>query len=346
MTTSAENEKKQRLIEKLKRELGKTILNALKNDDVIEIILNPDGKVWMDTLSKGMFETDEKIDPMQAYNIISTVASIRKKIVNAENPSLECTLPLDGSRFSGMIPEVVSNASFNIRKRALKIFTLEDYIEQKIISSQQAKVLREAISKNLSIIVAGGPGTGKTTFANALLHEMVKIGSSNQRFIIIEDKPELQCHAKNVLFLNTTENFSYIKTLRYSLVARPDKICVGECRGAEILTLLKAWNTGTKGGISTIHANDAKSVLSRIAGMIEENEGIKAQPSFIIEAVDIICALSFHPETGRKLNEIVRIKGYKNNEYIFESLCDGEGSEAAEEAEKDEKSENFESEEK
>ncbi len=142
-----------------------------------------------------------------------------------------------------------------------------------------------------------------------------------QRFIIIEDKPELQCSAKKPFFIITTANFSYAKALRYALVARPDNICVGECRGAEILTLLKAWNTGTKRGISTIHANDARSTISRIEGMIEENEGIKAHPSLLIEAVDIICSLWFHPETDRKLNEIVKIKGPKNSEYIFESLC-------------------------
>ncbi len=319
---SADQEKHNRLIEKLKREFGSTIMSALKNDDIIEVMLNPDGVVWFDSLSKGMYEASERIEPMRAYNIVGTVASIRKKIVNEENPSLECTLPIDGSRFSGMIPEIVENASFNIRKRALQIFTLEDYIAQNIITIQQAEVLRDAIRNNLSIIVGGGPGTGKTTFSNALLHEMVNLGSPVQRFIIIEDKPELQCSAKNPFFITTTANFSYAKALRYALVARPDKICVGECRGAEILTLLKAWNTGTQGGISTIHANDARSTISRIEGMIEENEGIKAQPSLIIEAVDIICSLSFHPETGRKLNEIVKIKGHKNGEYIFQSLCE------------------------
>jgi P-type conjugative transfer ATPase TrbB len=325
---SAEYEKKERLIVKLERELGKSILSALKNDDVIEIMLNPDGIVWFDSLSCGMYESGDTLDPIRAFNIITTVAAIRKKVVNDKHPSLECALPIDGSRFSGLIPEVVENPVFNIRKRALQIFTLEDYVTQGIVTTQQADVLRQAIKNKLSIIIAGGPGTGKTTFANALLSEMVRLHSPVQRFIIVEDKPELQCAAKNKLVMKNTEFFSYTQLLRYSLVARPDIICVGEARGGEILILLKAWNTGTKGGISTLHANDACSALSRIEAMIEENAGIKAQPSLIVEAVDIICALSFHPKTGRRLNQVLRLKGHNPPDYIFENLSEQESNDA------------------
>jgi type IV secretion system protein VirB11 len=320
MLLSAEQIKHDRLIEKLKRELGSAILSGLSDTDVIEIMLNDDGHVWFDSLSNGMYRTDEIIEPMRAYNIISTVATLRHRHINEKELCVECVLPIDGSRFTAVIPEAVENACFNIRKKATRIFTLDEYIKNKIITEKQANLLRNAILKNHSILITGGPGTGKTTFANALLGEMVHIGSPEQRFVILEETPELQCLAKNKITLRTTANLSFVRALRHALVARPDKICVGECRGAEVLTLLKAWNTGTKGGLSTLHANSASAALSRIEGMIQENEGIKAEPTLIVEAIDVICAMSFDSRTGRKVNDILRVTGHDSSGYQLEKL--------------------------
>jgi type IV secretion system protein VirB11 len=320
MLLSSEQIKHDRLIEKLKREFGQTVLSGLNDKDIIEIMLNDDGHVWFDSLSNGMYKTAEIIEPMRAYNIISTVATLRHRHINEKELCVECVLPIDGSRFTAVIPEAVENPCFNIRKKATRIFTLDDYITKNIITEKQAALLRKEITKNHSILITGGPGTGKTTFANALLDEMVRIGQPEQRFVILEETPELQCSAKNKITLRTTANLSFVRALRHALVARPDKICVGECRGAEVLTLLKAWNTGTKGGLSTLHANSASAALSRIEGMIQENEGIKAEPSLIVEAIDIICAMSFDPNTGRKVNEILRVTGHDSTGYQFEKL--------------------------
>lgn len=307
----------ERIYEKLAHECGPVILRALEDPDVTEIMLNPNGFVWVESKSTGMVNTGYKMDPVQAFNLIGTVADLHGDIINENKPILEAEMPLDGSRFEAAIPNVVIAPSFTLRKRARRIFTLDDYIHQSILSISQADSIRKAIHERASILVVGGPGTGKTTLTNAILNEMVHLGDSNQRFVIIEDTRELQCAAQNTLSLKVTPAACHQSLLRMALRSRPDKICMGECRGAEVLTLLKAWNTGTPGGIATIHANTARSALIRIGDMIEE-AGVSRQHNLICEAINIVISLSFDLTHGRKVDEILRVKGFKNDEFVFE----------------------------
>lgn len=314
-----ENQKQHRLLEKLKRELGTYMIEALADPDVIEIMLNPDGRVWIDHRKTGMFDSGHTFSTVQAYNLIGTVASLRGVLINDQKPILETELPLDGSRFEAMIPEVVIAPSFCIRKKAIRIYTLSEYIEHNILTTKQAELIRHAILQRQSILLVGGPGTGKTTLANAILNEMVELGDPNQRFVIIEDTRELQCKAPNTLSLKTTDYVDHRMLLRATLRSRPDKICMGECRGAETLTLLKAWNTGTPGGLATIHANSAAAALVRISEMIEE-AGVVGQQQLISEVIDVIVSIAFHPQKGRIINDVLRLTGFKESTYKFESI--------------------------
>lgn len=314
-----EQQKHDRLLEKLRRELGNPLLKALADPSIIEIMLNPDGRVWLDQHDRGMYDSGITLSPVQAFNLIGTVAALRGTLVNEKKPILETELPLDGSRFEAMIPEVVVAPSFCIRKKALRVFKLDEYVERGIMSNTQANIIRENILARQSILLVGGPGTGKTTLANAILNEMVLLGDPNQRFVIIEDTRELQCNALNTLALKTTDVADYNHLLRATLRSRPDKICMGECRGAETLTLLKAWNTGTPGGLATIHANSAAAALVRVSEMISE-AGVVAQPRLICESINVIVSIAFDPVKGRKVNDVLKVIGFDGANYQFDNM--------------------------
>lgn len=306
-----DNEKYQRLQQKLWREFGDSIIEWLACNTIVEILLNPDGRLWVQDQKSGLCYRGQKMSAVQAMNLIGTIASLNDRTINEATPILECELPFLGHRFEAVVPPVVTAPAFSIRKRALQIFSLDDYIEQGILTPLQAESLRYAVARRKTILIVGGPGTGKTTFANALLNEIVRQCDQTQRILILEDTQELQSNVPNTVFLKTAPTVDFQKLLRASLRLRPDRICMGECRGAEMLTLLKCWNTGTPGGLATLHANSAKAALLRVQEMVAES-GSTAQPQLIVEAINVIVSLSIHPVRGRVVSDILELTGHKN----------------------------------
>jgi type IV secretion system protein TrbB len=304
---TASEEQAKRLREKIERELGETIVGALSDPKVVEVMLNADGTLWIDVLGDGMRDTGIAMSAMQAENLLRTIASALDIVVNADHPILEGILPLDGSRFAGVLPPVSIRPVFSIRKRAGLIFTLDDYVENASCSHEQADIIRRAIAARKNILVVGSTGSGKTTFANALLDEISNV-HREQRVVIIEDTAELQCSARNHIALKTSDGVDMTRLLRTTLRMRPDRIVVGEVRGAEALALLKAWNTGHPGGVATIHANNARAGLVRLEQLIAE-ANVPPQPQLIAEAVDLLVSIVRTPG-GRRINEIVRVDGY------------------------------------
>jgi len=301
-----------RLSEKLRRELGPVVLKALSDPDVIEIILNPDGRIWVESHTAGMSQTDASMAPTQAENLIGTVAAALNAVANPQNPIIEGELPLTGSRFEGLLPPIAPSPCFVIRKRASVLYTLDHYLKDNIVTRTQAIVLRDAIAKRQNILIAGGTGSGKTTLVNALIHEMVSLGDQAERFVIIEDTLELQCAARNALQLHTTDAADMTRLVRATMRLRPDRIIIGEVRGKEALALLKAWNTGHPGGITTLHANSASAALLRLLSLVEE-AGVPAQPQLIAEAVNLLAFMERTSITGRRLTELVHVEGYSQN---------------------------------
>jgi len=297
-----------RLDERLRRELGPAVLAALDDPDVIEIILNPDGTLWLESHGGGMRPAGTKMHAVQAERLIGTVAFALNTVANDQRPVIECELPLDGSRFTGWLPPVVSSPSFVIRKHARLIYTLDDYLVHGIIDANQAEEFRGAVARRENIVLAGGTGSGKTTLANALLHEMVRLGNPNERFIIIEDTLELHCDAPNVMQLHTTVAADLTFLTRTTMRARPDRIIIGEVRGGEALALLKAWNTGHPGGVTTVHANSATAALTRLGSLVQE-AGVPPQPDLISQTVNVLAFVMRTPK-GRRLTEMVRVEGY------------------------------------
>lgn len=289
----------------------------LIDDDVCEIMVNDDSKVWVDTFSKGLIYTGKILTNDIVSNIIVQIANHSHKICNKDNPLLEAEIL--NMRFQGFLsPDIVKNSSFCIRKHAKKIFNLDDYVQNKTMTKYQKEIIIQAIYNRKNIIVAGGTGSGKTTLVNALLFEIAKL---NNRIIIIEDTKELKCDAENKLALISTKTTSMEDLLRATLRSRPDRIIVGEVRGSEAFTLINAWSTGHKGGISTVHSNSAFHTLTRIETLVGFGTD-KVQPSIIVDAIDVIIYIKKTP-TGRIIEEIRKVITYdkKKEEYITEKLA-------------------------
>jgi type IV secretion system protein VirB11 len=308
----------QRILEKLRREAGPKVMAALNDPSVVEVLLNPDRNLWIERLG-GNMQCEGIFERTAAENLVATVASYHSLIANRENPVLECEFPLDGSRFEAILPPVVESPAFSIRKRALRTHTLQDYVSDGIMAQSQADCIRAAIAERLNVLVVGGTGTGKTTLGNALIDTMVDV-SPDHRIVIIEDTREIQCRAKNSVQMKSSESKSMNQLLRATLRLRPDRIIVGEVRGGEALSLLKAWNTGHPGGIATLHANSARAGLIRLEQLIAEavsDAGNRQMSALIAEAVNLIVVIS-KVSGSRKITEIAQVKGFDGAKYLLE----------------------------
>jgi type IV secretion system protein VirB11 len=303
--------------EALRRALGADILELLNNPYVIEIMLNTDGSLWADRLDTGMQHIGI-VDPVRALTIINTVAAMLETVVTLEHPILECELPLDGSRFEALIPPLVEHACFALRKRALLIFTLKDYVDQGIMTPDQCLAIETAVTERRNILVCGGTGTGKTTLANAILDCVARVDSEH-RIVVIEDTRELQVNARNVVFLRTSDNTDMTRLLRATMRLRPDRIVVGEVRDGSALALLKAWNTGHPGGVGTVHANDASAALIRIGQLVQE-AGVPLNPELIAEAVNIVVSIK-RTATGRKVDDVIMVQGWSSVDGFHVKRC-------------------------
>lgn len=316
--TDPQNEQRTRVLQKLRRELGAEVMAALLHPATTEICLNTDGLLWVEKIGQPMHVVG-KMTRANADAMMATLAASLDTVVNAESPILEGELPIDGSRFEGLISPVVPFPVFSIRKKAVQIFTLEDYVTQGIMSDDQRLFLRHAIAERKNILVVGGTGSGKTTLTNALVHALSEI-TPDHRLIMCEDTPELQCAAKNVVFLRTSRNVTMQTLLRVCMRLRPDRILVGEVRGGEALDLLKGWNTGHPGGISTVHANSAVLGLTRLEQLIAEVSKTPME-TLIGESVNILVGIS-KEKGSRRVRSIVTVKGYDTTarKYITEEM--------------------------
>ncbi|MBS0479618.1 MAG: P-type conjugative transfer ATPase TrbB [Proteobacteria bacterium] len=289
----------------LRTALGPAIARFLEDPAVVEVMLNPDGRIWIDRLSEGLSYTGEILSPADGERIVRLVAHHVGAEVHARSPRVSAELPETGERFEGLLPPVVAAPAFAIRKPAVAVFTLADYVAAGIMTADQAATLREAVAARANILVAGGTSTGKTTLTNALLAEVAKTAD---RVVIIEDTRELQCAAPNLVSMRTKDRDATLSDLvRSSLRLRPDRIPVGEVRGAEALDLLKAWGTGHPGGIGTIHAGTALGALRRMEQLIQEAV-VTVPRALLAETIDIIAVL-VRDGHGRRLAELARVEG-------------------------------------
>jgi len=314
-------EQQQRLYAKLCRELGTSTLTALSDPDITEVMCNPDGSLWTESHSGGMRQTADRLSATQIENLIGTVAALLGTVVHGRAPIVEGELPINGFRFEGILPPVSTAPTFVIRKLASQVYSLDDYAKTGVMAVQQLEAFRDAIRERCNIVIAGGTASGKTTLANALIREIVAVGDAAERIVILEDTRELQCEARNAVQLHTGDVADLTRLVRVTMRLRPDRIIVGEVRGGEALALLKAWNTGHPGGITTVHANSAAAALLRLESLIQES-GVPPQPRLVAETVDLVAFIVRTPE-GRRIRELARVSAFdaERGTYALEPVC-------------------------
>jgi P-type conjugative transfer ATPase TrbB len=307
-----------RKIAALRQALGPVIARALAEKLVVEVMVNPDGKIWVDRIGEGRSFTGERLAPADADRILRLLADHVGEVVTKDRPRISATLPETGERFQGAFMPIVASPAFAIRKRPEVVFTLDDYVERAIIAPVMADVLRQAAISRQNLLIAGGTGSGKTTLANAILAQPA---FAADRVVMIEDTAELQCAAPDkveMLTKRTDPPVTMTDLVRDTLRLRPDRIIIGEVRDGSALDLLKAWNTGHPGGLATIHANSAEEALTRLEDLIGEvTQRIPYRA--IAQAINLVVFIE-RTATGRQVRSIVRVLGRDGDSYRLEQV--------------------------
>lgn len=316
-------ESQRRLCEKLYQDLGDTIVDCLKDKKIHEIMLNPDGQLWIDTHEEGL-SSIAHLSSNQVFSIIHAIAGFHNSVITQHNPLLEARLPffknMQGQRFIAQIPPIVSAPSFTIRKQSEVVFTLDDYLQSGRITKEQDLVLRDLIQKRKNILISGGPGSGKTSLINALILEALD-QENKQRLLILEDVPELQCPSSNKVGLLTSSTVNMTALVRMAMRMRPDRILIGEIRGAEALDMLKAWNTGCPGGICTVHANSAEEAIQRILDLAMENRLTAPPLQLVAQTINTIVSINRKGHQKGFIHEILTLGSYQNEQFTFKRLA-------------------------
>ena len=307
----ADEESIGRLSAMLSTALGQHVSAHLTDPEVIEVMANPDGTLWVDRIGRGREFTGEVLSADSVERAIFIIATSIGSTCSTQSPLLSAELAAFGARFQGVLPPVSLRPCFSVRKKASRIFSIEDYVTQGAVSPTLATNMKQAVLNRKNIVIAGGTGSGKTTLANALL---ALIAETGDRLVLIEDTLELQCRAKDFISLRARDGSVTMRDLvRATMRLRPDRIVIGEVRGAEALDLLKAWNTGHPGGVATIHADSARKVLSRFEQLVRE-AGVADARQLIADAVNLIVFIE-KTKSGRKVTDMIEVSCSDDGRY-------------------------------
>ncbi len=252
----------------------KPIRHLLEAATVSEIMINPDSSVWMEEEGKIQLLPGIRFEEGALWTGLEVIANRFGKKLDHDSPILNLRLP-DGSRMAAAIPPIVHpQPLMTIRKFTSRNFTMDDLIERKMLSAAQAAVLTDAVQRGDNLLISGGTSTGKTTLLNILADAIPKY----ERILVIEDTAELHVRKPHVVSAEAqTDTHKKLVTfddlLKAALRHRPDRIILGEIRGAEARTFLDALNTGHRGSLSTIHANSAGDALRRLAQLALRGAG-------------------------------------------------------------------------
>ncbi|MGL4509737.1 ATPase, T2SS/T4P/T4SS family [Cetobacterium sp.] len=288
------------------------LLKYLEDDSVTDIMVNPDNKIFIIKMGEGKIFTGLYSTPEVTRNAINILASLEGVLINDKNPRISTSLPLTNSRFEGLIPPVVENPSFTIRKKILKVLKLDDYIRQGIFTDREKALIENYVKTKQNILIVGGTNTGKTTFANAVIDLM-----QNERLFFIEEVRELQSTNFDNTYVQVIEGiFSPKEAIRSAMRWTPERIIYGEIRGAEAFYLINAFNSGHSGGLTTIHANDCYGGLSKLETYILYEKPYPLS-ELIARTINVVMTMVVE-NNKRTLDSIAEVKGYENGKYILD----------------------------
>jgi type IV secretion system protein VirB11 len=290
----------QRQMENLLADLER-LIPYFETKTITDIFVYEKGNVTACDFEKGTFDTGIVLSVAERMRIINSLASVSDIPINKwERPTLESIIPKYNIRTTAIMSPWTVYPEITFRRPAEKIFTLEDYLQEKRISQKLYDFIVEHIKKRSNIVISGSTGSGKTTFTNACICKMLDF-TPNERIYIVEDTPELQCASPNKtqVYIRKDQAVAAIQTaLRWT----PKRIIFGELRSGEVVVeLLEAWNTGHPGNITTIHADSAASTIPRIEGLLRQV--IKGQLPNLADNIQLIVNLSFRPDFGPVVNE-------------------------------------------
>lgn len=296
-----------KLRERFQRCLGAGLSHLLAQSDVTDVLVNADGQVWIKRVGAGLETIELVLEASTVLALIKTTAALVGSLVNDEHPILEARVPGAGWRFEALLPPVVEAPVLAVRKLSPTVYALSRYVETGGMSRAVYDGLREAVRARKNVLVIGGTGSGKTTLVNALLQE-VALQDPNERPVIIEDTPELQCPCAGAVKLQACGSISMARLLQATLRLFPSRIVVGEIRGAEALVLVNAWNTGHGGGVCTVHANNARAGLVKLEQMAQQGAPGGVSRHQVALAVHTLVFIA-ERHGKRRVEELVHVRG-------------------------------------
>jgi P-type conjugative transfer ATPase TrbB len=310
----------QRHLDALARALGPVALQGIADPDVTEVYVNPSGALFLDCRSRGRVETGTSLPADQVLRFLNLVASSRSTLLTAARPQLQAELPhavFNGARLQGFVPPLTAGPTFNIRKPPSIVYTLDDYVAAGILTPSYRQALAAAVAERKNILIAGGTGSGKTTLANAVLHQIATV-HPHDRIVILEDTVELQCAARDCVALRTTESLTLKDLVKGALRTSPDRIIVGEVRDEAALDLCDAWETGHPGGCGTLHAENALGALLRLDRLAQRNN-VGPQPDLVASAIDLIAIIA-GGSRGRRVTQLAEVDGYDGRSFRLHAV--------------------------
>ncbi len=298
--------------------LGEANLEALYDDDIEEIYVNPDGVVRYVSHARGRYATPLRLRAADVESFLRAVATQAGRSISTDSPSLAAALPrsFGKCRIQGFVPPITEGPALIIRKPPRRLIPLEEYVAQGVLSEAGHELLRRIIGQRRNIIVAGPTASGKTTLCNALLAEISR-QFPEDRLLVLEDTPELRITGRDHLRLYTTDTVSMQQLVKYSLRSTPNRLIVGEVRDGAAKHLLDAWITGHPGGCGTVHGEDCERALVRLAQLAREGAGGADQHSMVLQAVHCVVHIAGHG-TGRRVTAIGRVAGLNGSDFVLD----------------------------